>query len=245
MFVPEYLIKGPVMLKKLKFVIYSKLFIHFAYHIIRLYSLSFRLKVENESEWEDRFLQGDTILLCAWHQQFFSAIRYFKKYSKYNPGLMISQSKDGDLIAGVAQKTGWHTARGSSSRGGKKAMQSMIEHLTVHKFGAHILDGPRGPRGKVKAGIVKMATTSNAVVVPFYTHAEKAWYFNSWDRFMLPKPFSRVTLIFGEAIHMGTDIDRSDFEKQRLQLEETMKHRLIHPLNVDTVAASDPVELRA
>ena len=107
------------MLKKLKFLIYTKPFIFFAYYFIRIYSLTFRLQVVNEKKWQSLLKQGKTILLCTWHQQFFSAIRHFKTYSKFNPGLMISQSRDGDLISGVANKTGWHTPRGSSSRGEK------------------------------------------------------------------------------------------------------------------------------
>ena len=89
---------------------------------------------------------------------------------------MISQSRDGDLISGVANKTGWHTPRGSSSRGGKKAMVAMIEHLLTYKFGCHILDGPRGPIGKVKSGVIKMAQEVDALVVPFYVSADNAWF---------------------------------------------------------------------
>jgi len=190
------------MFKKLKFIIYTRPFIFFAYYLIQIYSMTFRLRVKNEGHWQKLRKQGAPVLLwlrkqgapvllCAWHQQFFPAIRYAKTYSKYNPGLMISQSKDGDLISGVAKRTGWHTPRGSSSRGGKKAMDMMITHLKTYRLGAHILDGPTGPIGKVKAGAIKMALEADAVVIPLYTSAEQAWFFNSWDRFMLPKPFSR------------------------------------------------------
>ncbi len=219
------------MFKKLKFIIYTRPFIIFAYYLIRVYSLTFRLKVINEDKWKTLLKQDKPVLLCAWHQQFFSAIRHFKTYSRFNPGLMISQSKDGDLIAGVAKRTGWHTPRGSSSRGGKKAANAMITHLRAHGFGAHILDGPTGPIGKVKAGAIKMAREADAIVIPFYTHAENAWFFNSWDRFMLPKPFSKVTLTFGDAIYFSPngingDTD-SDFESQRKRLEDIMLPKLI------------------
>lgn len=208
------------MLKRLKFIIYTRPFIVFAYYLIRVYSSTFRLKIENEAQWQTLLEKKTPILLCTWHQQFFSAIRHYKTYAKFNPGLMISQSKDGDLISGVANRTGWHTPRGSSSRGGKQAMDAMIDHLNEYGFGAHILDGPQGPMGVVKAGIVKMAVETNAVVVPFYTSADKAWFFNSWDRFMLPKPFSRVVISFGTPISM-TDSDEG-FEPQRKHLEKIM-----------------------
>ena len=118
--VPLYFLKGIFILKKLKWLIYTRPFIGFVYYFIQLYSLTLRFRVENEQKWQHLLRQGTPILLCGWHQQFFSAIRYFKTYSKFNPGLMISQSKDGDLISGVANRTGWHTPRGSSSRGGNR-----------------------------------------------------------------------------------------------------------------------------
>lgn len=210
------------MFKKLKFVIYTRTFIAFAYYLIRIYSLTFRLKIENEGQWQALLNNGTPVLLCAWHQQFFSAIRHFRVYAKYNPGLMISQSKDGDLISGVANRTGWHTPRGSSSRGGKEAMGNMIAHLKKYGFGAHILDGPTGPIGKVKSGVIKMAKETNAVVVPFYARADHVWFFNSWDRFMLPKPFSRVWIRFGQEIKFEKCVTDQDFENQRQALETTM-----------------------
>ena len=215
------------MFKRLKFIIYTRPFIVFVYYFIRIYSMTFRLKVENENRWQELRKQGTTVLLCAWHQQFFSAIVHFKTYAKFNPGLMISQSRDGDLISGVANRSGWHTLRGSSTRGGKKAMGAMIDHLKIHGFGAHILDGPTGPIGRVKAGIIKMALEADAVVVPLYTSAENAWFFNSWDRFMLPKPFSRVFLTFGQEIRLEPVDHKDGFEDQRLFLEKSMRPGLL------------------
>ncbi len=215
------------MFKRFKFLIYTRPFIIFVYYFIQIYSMTFRLRIVNEEKWQDLLKQGRPILLCAWHQQFFSAIRHFKTYSKFNPGLMISQSRDGELIAAVANKTGWCTLRGSSSRGGKKAMEGMITHLKTKGLGAHILDGPTGPIGKIKAGVIKMAWESNAILVPMYTSAEHAWFFNSWDRFMLPKPFSKVTLTFGDELYLSPDGSSIDFEAQRQLLEDTMLPGLI------------------
>jgi hypothetical protein len=106
-------------------------------------------------------------------------------------------------------------------------MDAMIDHLKTHGFGAHILDGPTGPIGRVKAGIIKMALEADAVVVPLYTSAESAWFFNSWDRFMLPKPFSRVSITFGQEIRFEPFDQRKDFENQRLLLEKTMRPGLL------------------
>lgn len=215
------------MFKKLKFLIYTRPFIFFAYYLIRLYSLTFKIKITNEKTWQTHLAKGQTVLLCTWHQQFFAAIRHFKTYKHLNPGLMISQSRDGDLISGVANRSGWHTPRGSSSRGGRHAMHTMIDHLTAHRFGAHILDGPQGPIGIVKAGVIKMAMETKACIVPFHISANKAWFFNSWDRFMLPKPFSQVQLTFGKAISLPEESRPDDFERCRKYLEETMQPHLI------------------
>ena len=101
----------------------SELFISFLYRLSRAYSWTFNLKVENEKEWMDYLANGGAVLLCGWHQQFFSAIRYFQNYRIFNPAIMISQSKDGELVAGVAKRSGWNPVRGSSSRGGREALK--------------------------------------------------------------------------------------------------------------------------
>ncbi len=201
----------------------------FVYYFIQIYSMTLRLRIVNETKWQNLLGQNKPVLLCAWHQQFFAAIRHFSTYSQFNPGIMISQSRDGELIAGVANKIGWHTARGSSTRGGKNAMGAMISHIKQHGFGAHILDGPTGPIGKVKAGAIKIAKETNAFIVPFYITSENAWFFKSWDRFMLPKPFSKVTLTFGDIIQFTDDNDKNSFESQRLMLETTMLPGLYMP----------------
>ena len=201
---------------------FAEKFQNIFYYLIRAYSWTFRLRVENEKPWLDYLQGGGKILLCVWHQQFFSAVRYFKKYAPYHPGLMISQSKDGDVIARIAEKTGWHTVRGSSSKDGGPALKGMIDHLSQYGFAGHILDGPRGPAGVVKAGVIRLARATGAMVVPIYASADRAWYLKSWDRFMLPKPFARVTLRYGDMLDLGSGTDEEGFELQRARLQEIM-----------------------
>jgi len=135
---------------------------------------------------------------------------------------MISQSSDGKIVAGVAERTGWNTVRGSSSKGGREALKKMITNLKESKLAVHIVDGPKGPSGIVKPGAIRLAHAANAVIVPFSVSAEKAWYFNSWDKFLLPKPFSKVFLRFGKMIKFDRVKDKEIFEDQRKQLEEIM-----------------------
>ncbi len=105
-------------------------------------------------------------------------------------------------------------------------MKEMIERIKTSRFAGHVVDGPRGPAGIVKPGVISLARASGAMIVPFYTSADRAWYFNSWDRFMLPKPFARVTLRFGDLVPCPAD-DEQTFESQREQLEAIMRPALI------------------
>ncbi len=215
------------MVRKFKWIIYTKAFSAVIYYFLMAYLSTLRLKVINLDHLNKLLEDGETVILCSWHQQFFAAIRNFRGFSKYNPAIMISRSRDGELISRIANRVGWQTARGSSSKGGRSAMSAMISHLKTHKLAAHILDGPQGPIGKAKPGAIKMAHKSGAVIVPFYVTASKAWFFKSWDQFMLPKPFSRVNLFYGESIRFEPCNSSEELEKQRQQLENTMKDWLI------------------
>lgn len=197
------------------------------YYVVRAYSWTFRLHVENERPWLDYLQGGGRVLLCGWHQQFFAAISHFKTYASYRPALMISQSKDGDIIASIAEKSGWHTVRGSSSRDGGRALKEMIGQLQLTGLAAHIVDGPKGPAGIIKAGAVSLARAAGAVVVPLYTTADRAWYFNSWDRFMFPKPFAKVNIRFGEMLDLSTGEGNEAFEDHRVRLQQIMQPGLI------------------
>jgi lysophospholipid acyltransferase (LPLAT)-like uncharacterized protein len=133
------------------------LFHSFLYRFIRLYSATFRIQVENEKEWMDHLRNGGRVVLCTWHQQFFAIIRHFQTYRNFKPSLMISKSSDGEIVAGVAERSGWHAVRGSSSRDGREALKKMIHRLSQSGLAVHIVDGPKGPAGIVKAGVIKLA----------------------------------------------------------------------------------------
>jgi lysophospholipid acyltransferase (LPLAT)-like uncharacterized protein len=214
------------MLKKIKYAFSMKMNTALCY-LLRLYSWTFRVTVDNEEPWMAYLKGGGRVLLCTWHQQFFAAIKHFKSYESFKPSLMISKSQDGDIIAQIAKKQGWHAVRGSSSRDGGAALKEMIERLRESRLAGHIVDGPRGPAGIVKAGVISLARATEAVVVPFYTTADRAWFFQSWDRFMLPKPFARVTIRFGQMMHFPAEDDKQTFESQRNHLENIMRPGLI------------------
>jgi lysophospholipid acyltransferase (LPLAT)-like uncharacterized protein len=113
--------------------------------------------------------------------------------------------------------------RGSSSYGGKKALGEMIERVRQAGLGAHVVDGPKGPAGRVKLGLIKLAQETNAAIVPFYVTTDRCWYVNSWDRFMIPKPGARVSLRFSDPIHLDPASDREALERQRQDVEAQMR----------------------
>lgn len=197
----------------------------FALLIIRLISASYRYRVEGLDALRMRLKDGDRIVLCVWHQQFFPYIaRFGIWFKKYKPALMISRSADGEIIANVANRVGWHTARGSSSLGGKTAMVEMLDWIRDHGMGAHILDGPTGPIGIVKPGAIRIAQKSGALLVPVQLEADKFWQIRSWDRFMIPKPFSKVCISFHEAsLAPSEDASDESFEIVRENLEKNMQ----------------------
>ena len=214
------------MLKKYRYVLIGRIQ-GFLYHFVRCYLSTLRIHIENEKPWLDYLKEGGRVLLCSWHQQFFAIIGHAKAYSIYRPSLMISQSQDGNIIAGIAEKSGWCAVRGSSSRNGGRALREMVKQLKRSGLAAHIVDGPQGPAGIIKAGVVSLAHSAGAVVVPFYTYSDRAWYFNSWDHFMLPKPFAKVQLRFGDMIDFSAAESDEAFEEYRQRLQRIMLPNLI------------------
>jgi lysophospholipid acyltransferase (LPLAT)-like uncharacterized protein len=214
------------MSKAINRLLSSDLSVSVLYRAIRGFQSTYRFTVENEQPWLDRVSSGRPVVLCCWHQQFFSAIRHFGEYSHLHPALMISQSKDGGIIAGVAERTGWDIVRGSSSRGGAMALEVMASRLRERKLAGHVVDGPRGPAGTVKAGLIRLAQLADASIAPFHILADKAWFFDSWDRFMVPKPFSRVRLCFLSPMELSIS-GPEDFERERCRVEGIMLPSLI------------------
>jgi lysophospholipid acyltransferase (LPLAT)-like uncharacterized protein len=211
------------MFKKLRKIAKTKPAGAVIYWIACLYCATLRLKIENENEWFDYLEQGGRVLICGWHQQFFIGIRVFNKYRKYQPALMSSKSLDGQIAGGIAGRAGFHTVWGSSSNSASAALKEMIHRLRDHRMAGHVLDGPRGPAGLVKLGAIAIARGAGAVIVPSVAIADSAWYLHSWDRFMIPKPFSRVTIKFCPKIELPSAMDKAELENQRKKLEDILR----------------------
>lgn len=207
--------------KEIKYFIIRNFLTFLAYYALILYAKTTRLKLENEEELKEYLKNNGRVIMYSWHQRFLWAF-YLPRIFGETPCIMISRSRDGDFIADVAQRIGWIPVRGSSSRGGKKALQWMIEGMIENRLGGHIVDGPTGPPRIVKPGLVIIAQKSGAALCPGYVSYEKPWIFNSWDRFMIPKPFSRVLLRFGSLELIPEEMDAEQFEDVRLRIEKEL-----------------------
>jgi lysophospholipid acyltransferase (LPLAT)-like uncharacterized protein len=116
---------------------------------------------------------------------------------------IVSRSRDGILAAYVAEKWGHTIISGSSHRGGSAALRQSLKVLKDNGTVAITPDGPRGPKEIVKSGASQLAVMSGAPVIVLSVHPQRAWRLNSWDKFMIPKPFSNVTIHVSEPVHAG------------------------------------------
>lgn len=146
---------------------------------------------------------ADVAIYCFWHRSLLLAAWFFHRR---NIAILISQSFDGELIARTVERLDFLPVRGSSSRGGADGLRAMQSALTsgAAKYAAFTADGPRGPIYVAKPGAVKMAQLTGARVGTFYLLAEQAWTLRSWDRFMVPKPFSRVVVSWTVPVNVET-----------------------------------------
>ncbi len=199
----------------------SQIVIYLLYKIFLIYCFTFRVKDKNIEGLLARLKKGKKVICCLWHQHIFELVFYARKLKSYNPVCMISASNDGDLASKFMQKAGWNIVRGSSSKGGRQALRTLTENKNYLLI-ANAVDGPQGPVGKIKAGSIKIARETGAPVIPIYVTASRYWRLNSWDKFIIPKPFAKVNIIFGDTILFNKDNDPESFEKQLKYLEDIM-----------------------
>ena len=207
--------------KKFKILLYHYLFPYGGLFLVRLLSATFRVKIldpENEREILDKRGQ---LIYASWHQRFFPGITFFS--TRKPIAIIISQSRDGEMAARAVDILGWHPVRGSSTRGGKEALEKIKSLAQASYKVGHIVDGPQGPFGKVKPGLIRIAQFADLPILPTITSAEHRWVFNSWDRFMVPKPFSRVIIRFGQAIEVPKELDESGFNAVQEKVEKRLK----------------------
>lgn len=209
------------MKKKAKDSLYRTLLPRTGLWLVKGLSRTHKVAIVNPEHEHKVLMQDKSIIYASWHQRFFPGITLFA--ARKPIAIMISRSRDGEFIASVINMLGWHAIRGSSSRGGQAALLQLKKRsLEGYRIG-HIVDGPRGPFGVVKPGIIVMAQVTRLAIVPTITSPERFWQANSWDRFMIPKPFTRIIIRFDEPFYVPPDLDNDRFEEKRAALEDRLR----------------------
>lgn len=164
-------------------------------------------------------------IFCFWHRCTLPAGWYFRKF---RCSILISQSFDGELIARTLGLLGYGSVRGSSSRGGAAGLMALRDVLAEGMPVVFTADGPRGPIYETKIGPVKLAAMTGEPMGSFYLLPARAWAMRSWDRFLVPLPFSRVVVSWARPVSApAADADAATLEAKRVELNEALERARI------------------
>jgi hypothetical protein len=162
---------------------------------------------------------GRSPIFAFWHGRILAATLYFR-----DRGVIVitSENFDGEWIARIIRRFGYDTARGSTSRGGARALAQLKRDMTAGHSAAFTIDGPRGPARVAQPGAVWLAGATGNPIVPFHIEAATFWTVNSWDRHQVPKPGSDVAIAIGAPIDVPPRADETVIEEYRAELETVL-----------------------
>jgi lysophospholipid acyltransferase (LPLAT)-like uncharacterized protein len=163
-----------------------------------------RFRAEHRERLDVLMARGEPVLFALWHGRLLP-LTWFHRHRDI--AAMISYSEDGEYIARLVGKWGYRVVRGSTSRGGLSALRELARQVRSGRSVAITPDGPRGPRQRLQPGIIAVARMTGAPIVPLVAGCDRAWWPGQWDRFCIPKPFSRVTVLYGEPQYVPRDAD--------------------------------------
>jgi hypothetical protein len=166
-------------------------------------------------------------IYCFWHQCVLPCTVYFRKS---NAVILISRSFDGELITRILKMFGFDAVRGSSSRGSREGLLGLKHVIETGHTAIFTADGPRGPIFQTKMGPVKLAQTTGAPIGAFHLQPERAWVMNSWDRFLIPKPFTRIIVSWAQWTRVPTHLPAGDFEMKRQELNGAIERARLRAL---------------
>ncbi len=190
------------------------------YPLVAAIAATYRWQQDGAERLDEVVGAGRQPILALWHGRILPAIPFFRDRGVV---AITSENFDGEWIARIMRRFGYAAARGSTSRGGKRALLQMKRDMAAGKWTAFTVDGPRGPAYRAQAGAVWLAKATGNPVVPFHIEAERHWLAKSWDVAQVPKPWSRVAIAIGEPLYVGDDADEAAIEGARRQLEERLR----------------------
>jgi lysophospholipid acyltransferase (LPLAT)-like uncharacterized protein len=186
---------------------------------LRVLGATWRVSWVRADERAARIARGERCIFAFWHSRILP-LAY--AHRGRDVGALISQHRDGELIARVVERLGYRAARGSSTRGGDEGVREMLAFAEDGRLIALTPDGPRGPAERVKPGLVYLASRTGWPVVPVGCGISSAWVLRSWDRFRIPRPFARVAVVYGETFAVPGGLDDASTETWRARLENAL-----------------------
>jgi len=164
--------------------------------------------------------EGKPFIFVFWHGQLLSLVHHHRKEGVV---VLVSEHKDGEYITRVIHQHGFRTARGSSTRGGVRGLKGILRAAREGRELGFTPDGPKGPRHEFKMGALVAAQLTGLPLVTIGVGADRAWYLNSWDRFMIPKPFSNLRIRYGAPRWVPRDSSEGVLKGIGAELEEELK----------------------
>src|SRR2546427_4799247 len=197
----------------------AKLISVVGYRLVALLGSTFRWKSDGVDHYDRVVRSGRQPIMAFWHGRILSATYYFRRR-----GIVVitSENFDGEWIAGIIERFGYGTARGSTSRGARRALLQLTRDMAAGRPVAFTVAGPGGPARVAQPGAVWLAKATGNPVLPFHVEADRHWSLNSWDRTQVPKPYATVALAIGEPLEVAADADDSGVETARRMLEERL-----------------------
>jgi lysophospholipid acyltransferase (LPLAT)-like uncharacterized protein len=190
------------------------------YRLIQALGATLRWELDGFERFDEIDARGQQPIMAFWHGRILPATYYFRRR-----GIVVitSENFDGEWIARIIERFGFGTARGSTSRGARKALLQLTRDMAAGKPAGFTLDGPRGPARVAQPGAIWLAKATGNPVLPFHLEASRHWTLGSWDRTQIPKPFAKVAIAIGEPLYVASDADENGIEAGRQELERRLR----------------------
>lgn len=189
------------------------------YPIAAMLTSTLRWRSEGDEHYDAVVRSGRRPIMAFWHGRILPATYYFRRRDIV---VITSENFDGEWIAGIIERFGYGTARGSTSRGAKRALLQLRRDMAAGKPAAFTVDGPRGPARVAQPGAVWLAKATGNPILPFHIEANRYWTARSWDRTQIPKPYATAAIAIGEPLTVVEDADEAEIERSRQLLEQRL-----------------------